>query len=467
MKFLLYIICGEVSSSNSNSNTDRELVKSMSRIIVSRFGGDEAANSQEIKKAAEVLASDPARQYAIVSAPGSMPGSVGVTDMLYLCHSRFMNRENYDDILDRISDRFNEIVQGLGINFNVREEIDVIRKSIDMGMALDFVASRGEYITARIFAEYLGWNFIDAAEIIFFNKDGTPDREKTFRAAGERLKPMPHTIIPSFYGTAYNGNIKTFVRGDCDSAGALVACSVNAEIFEKWSEAAKVFSADPSVIPNPELIHDITYMEALELNYVGMNLVTDNVVFMLNEAGIPMRIASTHDPDDSGMLISPKLPEDVNRKVTACIAGSRNFTTIHIRKYGLNKDYAFNEKLFGIFARQHIPCQLSLSGIHQMSVILKSPVFDIRRNQIIGELQSELAPESLTVEKGLAVIFVIGEGMGTVKGIFGTIFDALVGAFVKAKMVEQGADQQNIMIGVSGSDYETAVEALYNALIVN
>ena len=191
MKFLLYIICGEVSGSNSNSNTDRELVKSMSRIIVSRFGGDEAANSQEIKKAAEVLASDPARQYAIVSAPGSMPGSVGVTDMLYLCHSRFMNRENYDDILDRISDRFNEIVQGLGINFNVREEIDIIRKSIDMGMALDFVASRGEYITARIFAEYLGWNFIDAAEIIFFNKDGTPDREKTFRAAGERLKPMP------------------------------------------------------------------------------------------------------------------------------------------------------------------------------------------------------------------------------------------------------------------------------------
>lgn len=434
-------------------------------IIVARFGGDEAANSHEIKKAAEVLLSDPSRRYAVVSAPGSTPGSVGVTDMLYLCHSRFMGHESYDDIIERISERFNEIVSGLGINFNVGAEIDAIRRSINMGMSLDYVASRGEYITARIFAEYLGWNFVDAADVIFFDKEGKPDKEKTFSVAGQTLKTMIHAVIPSFYGTAANGGIKTFVRGDCDSAGALIACSVNAEIFEKWSEAAKVFSADPSVIPNPKVIRNITYREALELNYVGMNLVTDNVVSLLNDAGIPMRIASTHTPDDGGMLISPKLPENINRSVTACIAGNRNFTTIHIRKYGLNKDYDFNSKLFGIFARQRIPCQISLSGIHQMSVILKSPVFDIRRTQITNELQSEIEPESMTVEKGLAVIFVIGEGMGTVKGIFGAIFDALTGASVKAKMVEQGADQQNIMIGVSGGDYETAINALYNALI--
>ena len=434
-------------------------------IIVARFGGDEAANSNEIKKAAEVLLSDPSRRYAVVSAPGSTPGSVGVTDMLYLCHSRFMGHESYDDIIERISERFNEIVSGLEINCNVGAEIDAIRRSIDMGMSLDYVASRGEYITARIFAEYLGWNFVDAADVIFFDKEGKPDKEKTFSVAGQTLKTMIHAVIPSFYGTAPNGGIKTFVRGDCDSAGALIACSVNAEIFEKWSEAAKVFSADPSVIPNPKVIRNITYREALELNYVGMNLVTDNVVSMLNDAGIPMRIASTHTPDDGGMIISPKLPENINRSVTACIAGNRNFTTIHIRKYGLNKDYDFNSKLFGIFARQRIPCQISLSGIHQMSVILKSPVFDIRRTQITNELQSEIEPESMTVEKGLAVIFVIGEGMGTVKGIFGAIFDALTGASVKAKMVEQGADQQNIMIGVSGGDYETAINALYNALI--
>ena len=438
----------------------------MSSLIVSRFGGDEAANSHEVRKTAEVLKSDPSRRYAIVSAPGSTPGSVGVTDMLYLCHSRSSSRENYDDILDKIAGRYDEIVSGLGMSFNVGAEIDALRRSIDMGMNLDYIASRGEHITAKIFADYLGWNFVDASELIFFSKDGTPDREKTFAAAGQKLKTMIHAIIPSFYGTAHDGRIKTFVRGDCDSAGALIACSVNADVFEKWSAAAKAFSADPSVIPNPEMIRNVTYMEVLELNYVGMNLVTDNVITMLNDAGIPMRIANTQTPDDKGMLITPRLPEGIDRKVTACIAGNRNFTTVHIRKYGMNKDYSFNEKLFSIFAGQRIACQLSLSGIHQMSVILKAPVFDIRRNQIIGELQEALNPESITVEKGLAVISIIGEGMGTVKGIFSKIFDALAGASVKAKMVEQGADQQNIIIGVSDSDYETAVKALYSALIL-
>ena len=439
----------------------------MSRVIVSRFGGDEASNSQEIIKAANVLKSDPSRRYAVISAPGSTPESVGVTDMLYLCHSRFVSHESYDDILRKIYERFNEIVSGLGINFNLNAEIENLKRDINMGMSLDYIASRGEYITARIVSEYLGWQFVDASGLIFFNKNGTPDKDKTFSVAGQKLKPMIHAVIPSFYGTADNGDIRTFVRGDCDSAGALIACSVGADVYEKWSEAAKVFSADPSVIPNPELIRNITYTEALELNYTGINLVTDNVILMLHDAGIPMRIASTHNPDDEGMLISSALPENSQRKLTACISGSRNYTTVHIRKYGLNKDYAFNEKLFAIFARQRIPCQLSLSGIHQMSVILKAPVFDIRRNQIISEIQNELSPETVTVEKGLSVIVIIGEGMGTVKGTFSRIFDALVRAGVKAKMIEQGADQQNILIGVSDADYSNAVKSLYDELIIS
>ncbi|MBQ3446970.1 MAG: hypothetical protein IJG37_04920, partial [Synergistaceae bacterium] len=346
-------------------------------------------------------------------------------------------------------------------------EVDSVRKSIELGMSLDYVASRGEYITAKIFAEYLGWNFVDASGLIFFNDDGTPDKEKTFRIAGEKLLSLKNAVIPSFYGSLPDGNIKTFVRGDCDTAGAIIACCVHADVFEKWSSTAKVFSADPAVIPNPDVIRNITYMETLELNYVGMNIVTDNVILMLSEAGIPMRISSIHSPDDEGMLTTPSLPGDARRKVTACIAGQKNFTSVHIRKYGINKDYSFNEKLFGVFARHHISCPYSLSGIHQMSVILKAPVFDIRRAQILGELQRELNPEEITVEKGLSLIAVIGEGMGTVKGTFSRIFDALAGASVKAKMVEQGADQQNIIVGVSDSDYDTAVKTLYNELILN
>ena len=439
----------------------------MSSLIVSRFGGDEAANSREVMKTAEILTSDPSRRYAVVSAPGSAPGSVGVTDMLYLCHSRFMSRENYDEILAKISERYTEIVTGLGLNFDVNAEIDMIRKSIEMGMSLDFVASRGEYIIAKIFAEYLGWNFVDAQEIVYFNKDGTPDREKTFQYAGEKLLSLPNAIIPSFYGSLPNGNIKTFVRGDCDSAGALMACSVHADVFEKWSSAAKIFSADPYVVPNPEKIRAVTFTEALELNFIGMNLSTDGVILLLNEAGIPMRISDTHNPNDGGMLIAPRIPENIPRKITACISGQKNFTSVHIRKYGMNKDYDFNAKLFGVFAGHHISCPYSLSGIHQMSVIIKAPIFDIRRTQILGELQKELEPDEIAVEKGLSLIAIIGDGMGTVKGIFSRIFEALTAGGVKAKMIEQGADQQNIIVGVSDRDYDAAVKALYAELILS
>ena len=439
----------------------------MNSLIVSRLGGDAAAGSDEIKKAADIIRSNPSRRYVIVSAPSATRQNVGITDLLYLCHSSFSNRENYLPILEKIYDRYDEIVSGLGISMSAGEEISALKKSLELGMNLDYIGSRGEYITARIFAEYLGWDFIDASELIFFNNDGTPDKEKTFRIAGEKLLSLERAVIPSFYGTLPDGKIKTFQRGDCDTAGALIACSVNADLFEKWSENAKIYSADPAVVPDPEVIRNVTYSEALELNYMGIKIANDNLMLMLNEAQIPMKISSINSPEDKGMLITPKLKEYSRLDVTSCIAGRQNFSVIHIMKYGMNKNYGFSEKLFGVFAKHHIACQHYLSGIHQISVILKTPIFDIRRNEIIREIQEAVQPDSITLEKGLALIAVIGEGMGTVKGIFSRVFAALVHAGIKVRMTEQGADRLNIIIGVSDDDYVNAVKTLYRALVLD
>ena len=438
----------------------------MNSLIVSRLGGDAAATSETVKKAADIILSDPSRRYVIVSAPAAIPGSVGITDLLYLCHSSYHSGEGCMRILDRISARYKEIVSGLGINFNVSAEISALKGAIELGVDLDYVGSRGEYIMAKIFAEYLGWDFVDAHGTIFFNADGTPDRAKTFKAAAEKLNPLKHAIIPSFYGTSPDNRIKTFKRGDCDSAGALIACSVKADLFEKWSETARVFSADPSVIPEAELVSHITYREALEMNYVGINIVNDNVAIMLDEARIPMRIASIDSPDEGAMLISPDLPEDVQRNVSACIAGHKNFTVVHISKYGLNKDYSFDEKLFGLFAKHRIACQHYLTGIHQMAVLLKTPLFDLKRGEIFSEIRELLSPDSITVEKGLSLIAVIGEAMGTTRGLFSIMFEALAIAGINVVMAEHGADKQNVIIGVLDSDYEAAIKALYKALIL-
>ncbi|MBQ3403018.1 MAG: ACT domain-containing protein [Synergistaceae bacterium] len=436
----------------------------MSSLIVSRFGGIEAADSQEVKKSAEIIKSNPSRRYIVVSAPGSAPGKIGITDMLYICHSRFQSREKYDDILGQISERYKEIVSGTGIEFDVDTEIVALKRSLEFGMNLDYIASRGEYIMAKIFARLLDWPFVDASEIIFFNKDGTPDIEKTSAVMRDALSGIERAVIPGFYGSLPDGKIKTFRRGDCDSAGSIVACSVKADLFEKWSETSKIYSADPAVIPDAEVVSHITYNEALELNYLGIDIVTDNVVLMLGEAGIPMRICSTNRPEDEGMLISPKLPEGVSRSMAACISGRKAFTIVSIKKYGLNTTSGFGEKLFGIFARNNIACQHYLSGIHKMAFVLKNPMFDLRRVQILKDIERALEPLSVTVEKGLSLIAVIGEGIGAVIGTFSRILSALSEAGINVRMIDQGSDDLNIIIGVADSDYEAAVKALYNAV---
>ncbi|MBQ7219938.1 MAG: aspartate kinase [Synergistaceae bacterium] len=439
----------------------------MSNLIVSRFGGHAAASAEEVIKAAQIIKANPDRRYIVVSAPGATPDSVGITDMLYFCHSSFHNGENYIDTLMKIDERYREIVDGLKIDFSLDAEIASLKDALEQRMNLDYIGSRGEYIMAKILAKYLEWEFVDASQLIFFTGTGSPDKDKTFRTANERLQGFERAVIPSFYGSLPDGRIKTFMRGDCDTAGAMVACAVKADLFEKWSDDAKIYSADPEVIRDAELIRHVTYAEALEMNYIGINIINDYDIFMLNEAGIPMMIASTDTPEDEGMLISTRLPENARRKVTACIAGHNSFSVIHVNKYGLNKTSDFAEKLFGVFRRNNIACQHYLSGIHKMAIVLKSPIFDLRRDKILTEMKNAVNPDSLDVERGLSLIAIVGEGMSTVKGVFSRIFDALARVGIKVKMIEQGADDLNIIVGVSDSDYEPAIRTLYRSICMN
>ena len=435
----------------------------MSKIIVSRFGGDAAANSEAVKKMIEIIKANPERRYVVVSAPGTTENETGITDLLYMCYASFVGKENFEPVLNKISERYKEIVNGLGMDFDVDFEIKMLKNNLKLG--LDYVGSRGEYIFGKIIAKYLGWDFVDAIQIMFINKDGTPDKERTFATIKEKLKSYEHAIIPSFYGSTNDGNIKTFNRGDCDTSGALVACAVKADLFEKWSESAKVYSADPYVIHDAELVTTITYSEAVELNYIGISLTKDDVAFMLKKENIPMSISSIYD--DYVMKILPKLPENISRNVTACIAGNKNFKVVKIEKYGINKSYEFDTKVFDTFAKHHISCRHYVTGIHNMMIVLKNPRFDLIRSQIINDVKNAINPDSITVSQNFSLIALVGEGMGTVKGLFGKIFSSLANVGVKAKMIEQGADDLNIIIGVDDSDYNTAVKALYKAMILN
>ena len=442
----------------------------MNNIIVLRFTENTVSTAERIKQLAQIVKSNPSYRYAIASAPGkSADDDIKVTDVLYMCHSQFINGEDYHDMLGRLRRTYSRIIEGLGISFDLEGEIKEIERGLVSGRKADFIASRGEYLIAKIFAAFIGWDFIDAGDIIFFNSDGTLDNDKTFRAASDRLKRSEHAVIPSFYGTVTgNGNhIKTFPRGQCDTTGAVVSRAVGAEYLEKWMYKTRPYSADPSIVKDPQVIKNITYNEVLELNYMGIKVFEDDVALILRNNEIPVRIRTLCYPDDEGTLVSLELPENISRNVAVCIAGRKNFNVIHIEKFGLNKQKDFGQKLFGIFAKYNVACEHTLSGIHKVSIVLKSPMFDLRRREIMEDIKNELAADSVVFDRNLSLIAVIGKGMGTVYGVFEKVFASLASANVKVHMIDQGSDDISIILGVYDEDFDRAVNALYEAMILN
>ena len=441
----------------------------MNNLIVSKFGGNSVASAESIKKAAEIIKSNPARRYIVVSAPGRRSKEdIKVTDMLFMAHAMYSNKEkNYENMLEKIRERYQDIIDGLGIDFDLKGEAADIRKSLVLGRNADYIVSRGEYIIAKILAKFLGWPFVDAADLIYFKIDGTLDEEKTFKEAADFLKNYEHAVIPGFYGSIGGINIRLFPRGGADTTGAILARALNADYCEKWSETSQIFSADPAIVENPEIIRNITYRELRELAYMGIDVIDEDVIYLLQHVKIPIFIRNIKYPEDEGTFISDELPEGIKREVAACIAGIRHYRMIKIEKFGLNKTTGIGHKVFSIFTNRGISCEHYISGIYNFSIIVKHPMFDLKRNEIFDEIRRAINPENIHVEPELSLIAIIGQGMGSVKGIFARVFNAIAEAGVKVRMINQGSDELNIIVGVDDNDFETTVRALYNAMILH
>ncbi|MBR2208691.1 MAG: hypothetical protein IJ859_07805 [Synergistaceae bacterium] len=436
-------------------------------IIVSKFGSSAMANAERIKKTAEIIKSDPRRQYVVVSAPGRInPEEIQIKDLLYILYSKYEARENFQDTLTDIQARFEEIVNELGVNFNISGEIAELNKTLLFGKTRDIIVSRGEYIIAKILAAYLGWTFMDAAKLFFFNNDGSLNEAQTFTAISQNLSRTPNVVVPGGYG-ALEGNriLMTNARGD--AAGAVIARVLGASLYEKWTDHRGIYIADPTLVEDAQKVRNMTYAELVELSYMGITAVHEEAILKLQDSGVPLNVLNIYHPEDKGTLVSMELPEGIERKVAACISGRKTYKIVRIHKMGLNKMHGVGEKVFNIFSRRGISCEHYISGIYNFAVVLKNPMFDLKREEIIKDITTAINPEKITVDRDLALIAIVGTGMGTVKGIFARIFDAVADAGVKVQLINQGADSLNIIIGVRDEDFEKTIKALYNAMILD
>ncbi|MBQ7131891.1 MAG: aspartate kinase [Oscillospiraceae bacterium] len=434
-------------------------------VKVVKFGGSSLADANQIKKAAAIIRADESRKYAVVSAPGKrFSDDIKVTDMFYACYDAAKKGEDFSDIFAKIKERYNGIIKDLGLTLNLDREFAIIEGCLLGNAGRDYAASRGEYLNAVIIAEYLGFDFVDAADVVVFSESGEFMLDKTISLISQRLENSNCAVIPGFYGMREGGTIKTFSRGGSDVTGSLVARAVNAEIYENWTDVSGFLIADPRIVCNAEVIETITYTELRELAYMGAGVLHEDAIFPVRTAGIPINIRNTNEPEAKGTMIVAETDEE-SRNIITGIAGKKGFCAINIEKDMMNSEVGFGMKVLDVLREFNISFEHLPSGIDTMSIILSSSCIEGREEDILNRIRKAVNPDKLEIEHGLALLAVVGRGMRSTRGTAARTFAALAHARVNVKMIDQGSSELNIIIGVMEEDFEKATSAIYDCFV--
>lgn len=434
---------------------------------VVKFGGSSLASAEQFKKVGAIIKADKERKFVVPSAPGKrFSGDTKVTDMLYGCYDLAEAGQDFKKELQAIKDRYQEIIDGLAIKLSLDEEFKKIEKNFKEKAGTNYAASRGEYLNGIIMANYLGFIFIDAAEVIEFSEDGEFNAEVTNQKLKKRLEGVEAAVIPGFYGAYADGTVKTFSRGGSDITGSIVARAIKANVYENWTDVSGFLVADPRIIDKPEGIETITYRELRELAYMGASVLHEDAIFPVRSEGIPINIRNTNAPEDNGTWIVESTCQKSKYVITG-IAGKKGFCAVNIEKDMMNSEIGFGRKVLQAFEENGISFEHVPSGIDTMTVFVHQDEFMHKEQQVVSAIHRLAEPDSIDIEADFALIAVVGRGMKSTRGTAGRIFSALAHANVNVKMIDQGSSELNIIIGVANEDFDTAIKAIYDIFVIS
>ena len=431
--------------------------------IACKFGGSSVADVAQIEKVVSIVRSDERRCFVVPSAPGKrFEDDTKITDLLYLCYELARQNVDFSEPFDKISARYLDLSKALGVSIDTGELLAEVESRIAEGAGRDYVASRGEYLCGRILADVLDAAFVDPAEAILFRSDGRLDGDSYSRLQA-RLSDERLYVIPGFYGANAEGEIVTFSRGGSDITGAIVARAVGAEVYENWTDVSGLLMADPRMVPDPLPVEEITYREMRELAYMGADVFHDEAMFPVRAAEIPIHIRNTNRPEDAGTLILPS--RELTERMIVGVAGRPNFSMLFIEKALMNQTTGFGQRVLEVVARHGISYDHTPSGIDTMSVIIQDEQLDGKGELLLEDIQRIIEPDRVELIHGLALIATVGEGMSHRVGIAARLFTALADAGVNVRVIDQGASEINIIVGVEEADLETALVAIYRAFV--
>lgn len=437
----------------------------MNKVV--KFGGSSLASAEQFKKVGAIIRADKERKFVVPSAPGKRSSDdTKVTDMLYACYELAEREQDFSGQLQAIRNRYQDIIDGLELKISLDKEFKGIEKNFKEKAGSDYAASRGEYLNGIIMAQYLGYEFVDAATVIRFKPDGEHDAELTNRLLTERLAGVEAAVIPGFYGAFEDGRVKTFSRGGSDITGSIVARAIKANVYENWTDVSGVLVADPRIIYKPEGVETITYRELRELAYMGFSVLHEDAIFPVRSEGIPINIRNTNAPEDNGTWIVESTCQKSKYVITG-IAGKKGFCAVNIEKEMMNSEIGFGRKVLQAFEENEISFEHVPSGIDTMTVFVHQDEFMHKEQKVVAGIHRLADPDSIDIEADLALIAVVGRGMKSTRGTAGRIFSALAHANVNVKMIDQGSSELNIIIGVANADFETAIKSIYDIFVIS
>lgn len=429
-----------------------------------KFGGSSVAGADQFRKIKAIIESDESRRIVVSSAAGKRnSGDHKLTDLLYLCHAHLTYGVSCDDIMDTIQQRFCEIRDDLGLKYDVESEFKALRAKLSKDMNADELVSRGEYFTSRLLAEYLGFEFVDASDCIFFGFDGQIDKDRSYAAIKEALDKYGKILIPGFYGRSPTGKIKVMTRGGSDISGALAAAACDADVYENWTDVSGILMADPRIVENPKPIPAITYGELREMAFMGASVLHEESILPVREKGIALNIRNTNRPQDPGTMIVDKVSEndDEDEHFITGIAGRRNFTILTVSKRNMSTTESLRRAL-EIFDRYKVAVEHITLGLDSFALVASSTAMGDSVYDIISDIQKSCRPDDVKVQDGIALIAAVGRKMSFRPGVSGRLFKKLGEKGISIRTIAQGADELSIIVGVENDKFETAIQVLYN-----
>ncbi len=432
-----------------------------------KFGGSSLASGESFRKVKEIVTNDSSRKIVVVSAPGKRFSTDNkVTDLLYICHAHIRYKVGYDEVWDNIAGRYREIATTCNLSFDVDEMLKAVREGMTRKSTVDDIVSRGEYMNARLMADYLGFDFVDATEWLSFRYDGTVDYDKSYAALHSLALKHETMVIPGFYGTLPDGQLHVFSRGGSDVTGALASAALGVECYENWTDVSGILMADPKIVENPKPIERITFNELRELSYMGAEVLHEETVFPVRSANIPLYIKNTNDPTAPGTLIMEDFDdesEDERARFITGITGKKHYTLITISKKRMTEDISFIRRVLEITEKYRLSVEHIPSSVDSFSLVIATKELEYSLHSLIADIEKECNPDTIKICDGVSLIAVVGRRMASNSGVSGLIFGTLGKIGVNIRMIEQGSDEINIIIGVMDSDFKSTIRTLYDS----